>query len=105
MTQKTYGWNTVKEKISLEAVKHGCTNPEKLIRLMDDSDLEAIQIGENFSVDMESVRKVVEKNKEENSFLFKSATPMPANGTPSNKVVQKDKTEEEIYAAYLESLK
>jgi len=93
-TQKTYAWNTLTGEIKREAMKHGCTDPDKLIRLMDDNDLKSIEIGEDFSINTESLKTVIEKNKQENFFLFKNTPKVSANGNPSTKqVVENDKND------------
>lgn len=88
-TNQTYAWNTLTGKIKEEALKNGCQNPDKLIKLMDDEDLNSIEIGEDFSINYDSVKKVIEKNKKENFFLFSSSDKKIADGTPSVKLSEK----------------
>ena len=85
-TKKSYAWNTLTGAIKREALKNGCTDPEKLIRLMDDSDLRSIEVGEDFSISSESLSGVIEKNKKENFFLFETPKKLAANGMPSTKI-------------------
>lgn len=112
-TKKSFAWNTVKGAIKTEAIKNGCNDSEKLIRLMDDQDLKSISIGEDFSIDMETVKNVIEKNKKENHFLFSANVPPVANGNPSKKPSEpKNKlddlsklSDEELEQAYKETFK
>ena len=104
-TNKHYAWNTLTGAIKQEAIKHGCTDPEKLIRLMDDEDLRSIEIGENFNIDFDSVKNVIEKSKKDNFFLFKSPGKPIANGIPNTKIVEdkkdlKDLSIDELKALY-----
>jgi hypothetical protein len=104
--EKFYAWNTVSGKIIQEALKQGCKNPDKLIRLLDDSDLSSIEVGEDFSVDTDALSLLVEKGKKENPFLFDSTNKIAAAGTPSRTPVKaKEKSEEEIFEAYIKKLK
>lgn len=83
-TGKNYAWNTLTGAIKREAIKNGCTDADKLIKLMGDADLKSITIGEDFSIESESLKTVIEKNKKENFFLFKDSNKKIANGTPNN---------------------
>ena len=53
---------------------------------MSDDDLKSIEIGENFSIDNESLKNVIEKSKTDNYFLFKTSSKSVANGNPSKKI-------------------
>lgn len=88
---QSYAWNTLTSEIKREAMRAGCENPDKLIRLLDDEDLRSIEVGENFSIDKQSLSAVLEKAKRENSFLFKSSNKITANGNPSTKIEENNK--------------
>ena len=90
-TNKKYAWSTLTGSIEREAIKHGCTDPKKLIRLMDDDDLRSIDVGENFKINGDSLERLIEKSKKDNHFLFKTTPPLAANGNPTTKIEKKDK--------------
>lgn len=105
-TTKTYAWSTLTGEVKREAMRHGCKDPEKLIRLMSDDDLRSIEIGENFSISGDSLKELIEKNKKENHFLFESSSKQAAQGTPGKqppvepKKQLKDMTVEELRSMY-----
>lgn len=103
--QQKYAWKTLTSKIELKAKEMGCKNPSKLILLMDNSDLKSIQIGDDLSIDNESLESVLEKAKKENDFLFGDSSKKFANGTPSQAPKQAAKSSDEIFANYIETLK
>lgn len=103
-TKQSYGWNTVKSELSRIAQLEGCTNPDKLIKLMSDDDLNAIEVGENFAIDTESVKKVIERNKKDNHFLFKTTQSAVVNSNPNNKISTKER-EEDISKLSIDELK
>jgi hypothetical protein len=86
-TQKSYTWTTLTSQVKSKAQELGCTNPDKLVRLMDDEDLRALseEIGEDFKLNNDVLNGVLEKNKKENFFLFKDVAPKVANGMPKSK--------------------
>lgn len=102
-TTKSYAWNSVTGEIKREALKAGCKDPDKLIRLMSDDDLKAIEVGDNFSINTESLRELIEKNKKENYFLFESSSKQAAAGIPTSKAFEKP--EKEIKDMSLDELK
>lgn len=106
-TKKSFAWNTVVGEIKREALRQGCLNPEKLLRLMSDETLNSIEIDDNFSVAVESVKRAVEESKKENGFIFSSGSKAAAHGTPgkSGNFETKNKSEEELFASYIKNLK
>ena len=110
-TSKSYAWNTLTGSIKTEAIKAGCKDPEKLIRLMDDEDLRAIEIGENFAINTESLKEIIEKNKKENYFLFETSQKQASVGNPSKRPPEepkksiKDMTLSELKEAYKQNRK
>lgn len=103
-TQKQYAWSTLTGEIKREALKHGCTDPDKLIRLMEDEDLRSIEVGDNFNIDKESLSSVIERSKKDNHFLFKSTTPVAANGRPVASVKKTEKRISDMSREELEEL-
>ena len=84
--RETNLWNNVTGAVKSEAVKHGCLNPDKLIKLFDKSDFSMLQ-ADGGSIRQDSLAALMEKAKKENDFLFKQA-PMKINdavpsGNPS----------------------
>lgn len=106
-TKKSFAWNTVVGEIKREAMKQGCVNPDKLIRLMSDDQLNAIEIDDNFAVSVDSVKRVVEESKKDNGFIFSSPGKAAAHGNPgkSGNFETKTKSEEELFASYIKNLK
>jgi len=104
--EKTYAWNTLTGEIKREALKLGCVDPDKLIRLMDDEDLRSINVGEDFTIDKNSLTQVIEKNKKDNFFLFNSSNKIASAGVPSKTAPNaKEKTEQDIFEDYIKGLK
>lgn len=102
-TNKSYAWNTLTGEIKREASSLGCKDPDKLIRLMSDDDLRAIEVGENFSINRASLMEVLEKNRKENHFLFGSSSKQAAPGIPTTKAFEKP--EKDLKDMSLEELK
>ena len=92
-TQQSYAWNTLTGEIKREAMNSGCLDPDKLIKLMNDEDLNSIEVGENFNVDRKSVKEVIERSKKENAFLFSQGNKVIANGNPTTKPVATNKVD------------
>lgn len=97
-TKNNYAWSTVKKEIRTEAEKHGCTDSEKLIRLMDNDDLKTLSenIGDDFSINKESLKNVIEKNKKDNFFLFSSAGKTFVTGNPNPKSPEPEKKQKDL---------
>lgn len=92
-SDKAYAWKTLTGEIKRKATEQGCTNPDKLIRLMSDEDLQSIEIGEDFSISSDSLKRVIDKNKKENHFLFGNTNKKSANGNPNNSKVVDNETD------------
>lgn len=104
-TKQTYAWNVLTSEIKREAVRNGCKDPDKLLRLMSDDDLKALEVGDNFSIEHNSLKEVIEKNKKENHFLFESSPKAVAAGQPSTKSpVAPDKKISELSLEELKTL-
>ena len=83
--QKQYATKTLTEQIKAKAVELGCkpNYADKLIRLMDDSDLKSIQVDENYMANHDDLRMVLEKTKKDVPDFF-SKTVTIGDSTPSN---------------------
>lgn len=110
-TKQTYAWSTLTGEIKREAIKNGCKDPDKLIKLMSDDDLRSLEIGENFSIDPNGLKEVIEKSKKENFFLFESSSKTAVPGTVGKKPPvepeksMKDMSLDELRALYKQTYK
>jgi phenylalanyl-tRNA synthetase alpha subunit len=84
-TKKTYAYNAVTSVIKQKAAEMGAVNTEKVLKLMDKSDMELITVDDNFNVDMSTVVSVLEKMKKDNEDigLFKRNTPPVKDVNPN----------------------
>ena len=82
---KSYAYNVLSGQIKTEALKQGCVNPEKLIRLLDPSELKGIEVDEDFFVNTDDLQRLIGKAKEEHSDigLFKNKHVNINDVTPS----------------------
>lgn len=84
--RESFLWSKVESAVSTEAVKHGCTDPKKLIRLLDESDFTLLK-SDNGQIQNETLSQLIDKAKKENGFLFKQPAvqindTIPVNGEP-----------------------
>lgn len=84
-----FRWSKVEARIREEATRRGCTNPDALLKLIDDEDLDKIQVDERFNVDTQSLSSVMDVVQKKNTFVFgKEAKPVrdlpisPGGGVP-----------------------
>lgn len=96
-------WEKVTGSIKSEALKAGCLNPDKLIRLLDKQDFETLR-AEDGEIGAESLNQLMEKVKRENDFLFKKASVQVNDATPASGVPRMDKTEDELFEDYIKNL-
>ena len=75
-----YAYKTISAQVEREALKMGCVDTEALIRL---ADLTSLEVGDDFSLDKEQVRAMLEKTKEERSWLFSKPAPNVQTGVPA----------------------
>lgn len=97
--REKYLWNNVTNAVKTEAAKHGCKNPDKLVKLLDRDDFSILQ-AENGQIMDQSLSALIDKAKKENDFLFTSP-PMKINdAVPSSKVEQpKEKSASDMSSA------
>lgn len=105
--RERYAWNTVTGAIKAEAMKHGCLDPNKLIRLLDKTDFETLR-AENGEIDSNSLASLMDRSKKDNSFLFNSPAVKfndvtPRSGQPERQAVKspKEMSKEELEKAIL----
>ncbi len=84
--RETYLWERITTGIKTEALKAGCQSPDKLIKLLDKSDFEALQAdADGYNLKQESLSMLIEKAKKENSFLFSSQTVKINDAAPASR--------------------
>jgi hypothetical protein len=80
--RETRIWDNVTGAIKTTAIKQGCTDPDKLIRLFDKEDFSTLQ-AENGKIREDSLGALMEKAKKENHFLFSRGEVRINDATPS----------------------
>lgn len=79
-----YAYNTVVTQIKERAMREGCTNPDKLIKLADSSDLDMVDYDDDYRVDQSTLENFITKMKQENEFLFKKQPNHPRDLPPGS---------------------
>lgn len=82
--RENYLWNSVTSAVKTEAVKHGCKNPEKLVKLLDKEDFSMLQ-AENGQIMAQSLSALIDKAKKENDFLFTAPAVKINDAVPSGR--------------------
>jgi len=106
---RKYAFSTIEDQIRTKAVQSGCSNPEKLIKLMESDDFATLKdgIGDNYKLNPESLEAVMSKLHQENSFLFKTNKTIndlpPTNKAPAQKTF-KEMNEREKGKAFSSAL-
>ena len=109
-TTSTFAWNTVQGQIKTEAKANGCVNPDKLIRLLSPEKLKAIEVDDNYNVNGDDLKRIIEEAKAEHSdiglFSQRKATvhDVPGNAVIDTKQVPMDKMTSEQIIAELKKL-
>ena len=85
--REKYLWNNVTSAVKTEAAKHGCKNPDKLVKLLDREDFSMLQ-AENGQIMAQSLSALIDKAKKENDFLFTAPAVKINDAVPSSKVDQ-----------------
>jgi len=102
--KSTFGLSVLNKAIEAEAQRKGCTDPSKLMKLIDPADLKGLEIKDDFSISGESLESLVDKAQKENSFLFKTNKVIIKDEMPSNEIrtvkEDKPKTSDGLIAAY-----
>lgn len=62
-----YAWNSLEGQIKSEAVRSGCVNPDKLVRLLEEDDLKSIEVDDSFKVNQDDLSRLIEKAKKDHS--------------------------------------
>lgn len=88
---QVYTWSRRSEGLKSELSKHGCRNSDHLLRLMDESVLNEIEVDDNYVPIKEDVARVVEtyKGNPDYQYLFKSVTHSVDTVNPQAKIEKK----------------
>jgi hypothetical protein len=98
--KETFAETQKKMAIKNEAMKRGCKNPDKFIRLLDQADLQMIQVSDNYEINSDDVKSILDKAvKEDDIGLFAPTKVTVADRTPSNSVNEKEMTMDKLNAA------
>ena len=76
-----FAYSAVSNNVALEAQQMGCVDNDALVKLVD---LSSLNVGDNFSVDKEEVRTMLESVKKERPYLFKPVNPNVNTGVPKD---------------------
>lgn len=75
-----FAMKTIADKISLEAAKAGCVDPELLVNILP---IDQINIDDEFNVDQSAVKVLIEDVKKSKPFLFKKEQVKVSDVTPA----------------------
>lgn len=108
-TKDSYNWNTVESQVKSAALKDGCVDADKLVRLLDEDDFATLEVDSKYRVNQDDLTSLLNKAKKENGFLFSQGSANIDDLTPSNKKIERSQgkpvdqmTSEEIQAKLLE---
>lgn len=62
-TTAQYGWNQVKSQLSTELAKAGCVDPDVAISLIDKTELNSVEVNDDYSVNSEDLTRIVDSLK------------------------------------------
>jgi len=65
--QKNYAFTTFSEQIKRAAAKEGCTNPDKLLKLMTAEQMKSVEVDDSFRVNGDDLTRLMDTLKEEHS--------------------------------------
>jgi len=82
-------WEKIENQIQSAALKAGCKNPEKLMRLLDDGDIKSLEVDKKIKIHPDDLNRLIDKAKSENDFMFGKGTVRISDGQPTNEVKQK----------------
>lgn len=81
LTKQNFAYSKFEDQVKSFAVKEGCVNPDKLLRLMTKEQIKAVEITDNFEANKDDLKRLMTTLKEEHADigLFKATS---ANFTP-----------------------
>lgn len=77
----SYAYKSISSEIVNEAVKMGCTNTKLLMKAVED-DLKTLDYDDNYNVDRDQIKNLLERTKQEHNVLFDKPAPSVKDGTP-----------------------
>lgn len=80
--RKSYYWSKVENAVKTKAVEAGCVNPDKLLRLVDENSLKALEVDDKWNVSDKDLEFLIAEAKKENDFLFKKKSANVVDGVP-----------------------
>tara|TARA_R100000773_G_scaffold11595_1_gene10720 strand:+ start:2705 stop:3352 length:648 start_codon:yes stop_codon:yes gene_type:complete len=89
---QVYTWSKRSEALRHVANQNGCIHSDHLLRLMDESVLQQIEVDDHYNPVAEDVQRVVEsfKGNPEYQYLFRSKAPSVDTVTPNSKAQKKE---------------
>jgi hypothetical protein len=97
-----YAWTTLEGQIKSAAAQKGCVNPDKLIRLLDENDLKAIEVDDSFKVNNDDLDRLLDKAKKDHSDIgLFGKKQVNVNDVTPKPVKHKEKKVEEMTASEL----
>lgn len=103
--KQAFVMKTVADSVMLEAQKLGCVDPEVVVSLVNLTDL---PIDDNFNVDKNHVKAMLEDVRKQKAYLFKQQAPKIMDATPAKPETPrpaksyKEMSKQEIEAALLQ---
>ena len=92
-SEKNFAWNSVVGQIKSEAVKQGCKNGDKFVRLLGEDQLKGIEVNDDYTVNNEDLTRIIQQGIKDNSdiglFTTKSVNINPVNATGVTKTAPK----------------
>lgn len=64
-TQAQYGWNQVKAQLSSELTKAGCVDSDVAISLIDKTELNSVEVNDDFTVNQQDLNRIVDSLKKD----------------------------------------
>jgi len=75
-----YAYKVITDQVKLEAVRLGCLDSDALVKL---AELDELEVDENFNVDNESTKRIVEDIRKKRPYLFNKPSPKVIDGVPA----------------------
>lgn len=83
--RNTYAYSVISARVKEEAAKQGCVNGDAFIKLLEKDDFNSLEIGDNYNVNSEDLKRLIEAKKNNLNFLFRKTVP-PTSDLPPNYV-------------------
>lgn len=80
--RNSYAYSVVSSKVREEAAKQGCVDGSAFIKLLEKDDFNALEIGDNYNVNSDDLKRLVESKRDSLSFLFKKNVPPTSDVAP-----------------------